>query len=121
MGRASVSFLECAGLCACNTEQGGMLMEGSRRVVHNRHFDGLSYEAAGALRNYFHCRAPETPVAAAALTRKGVHQRKRSACQLHVPSICLWCYMMLQRKRASSLTHISDFHLIALRVVAVCQ
>eukprot|EP00611_Tribonema_gayanum_P031884 TRINITY_DN9339_c0_g1_i1.p1 TRINITY_DN9339_c0_g1~~TRINITY_DN9339_c0_g1_i1.p1 ORF type:complete len:308 (-),score=61.32 TRINITY_DN9339_c0_g1_i1:89-937(-) len=54
------------------TPKGAMLMEASRRVVPNRYFEGLSYEAAGNIRNYFHCRGPETPAAAAALTRKGL-------------------------------------------------
>jgi len=65
--------------------QGALQMEASRRVVPNRHYEGLSFEAAGHLRSYFHCRAPETPAAAAALTRKGTLKigwaRPRTTCE----------------------------------------
>jgi hypothetical protein len=51
--------------------QGALYVEPSRRISARRNYDGLSYEAAGNLINYYHYRAPESITAAAALTRKG--------------------------------------------------
>lgn len=54
------------------TPKGALFLEPSRRVSARRGFEGLSHEAAGDLKNYFHFRTPETIAAAAALSRKGL-------------------------------------------------
>uniref|UniRef100_A0A7S2V1U7 Radial spoke head protein 9 homolog n=1 Tax=Fibrocapsa japonica TaxID=94617 RepID=A0A7S2V1U7_9STRA len=52
--------------------RGAFLMEASHKISKNRNYEGLSYEAAGDLRNYFHFRRPESVHALAALKRPGI-------------------------------------------------
>eukprot|EP00638_Chattonella_subsalsa_P005870 CAMPEP_0117760688 /NCGR_PEP_ID=MMETSP0947-20121206/16789_1 /TAXON_ID=44440 /ORGANISM="Chattonella subsalsa, Strain CCMP2191" /LENGTH=222 /DNA_ID=CAMNT_0005581447 /DNA_START=624 /DNA_END=1289 /DNA_ORIENTATION=- len=52
--------------------KGAYLMEASHQISKNSGFEGLSHEAAGELRNYFHFRAPESAYARAAIKRQGL-------------------------------------------------
>jgi radial spoke head protein 9 len=52
--------------------RGAYLVDASHQVVVNRAYDGLSYEAAGQLRSYFHLRLPESARAQAALEKPGI-------------------------------------------------
>jgi len=52
--------------------KGAYLMEASHKISKNTAFEGLSFDAAGEMRNYFHFRAPESPFARAAIKREGL-------------------------------------------------
>lgn len=52
--------------------RGAYLVDASHQVIKNRSYDGLSYEAAGQLRSYFHFRAPESEQCMKALEKPGI-------------------------------------------------
>lgn len=52
--------------------KGAFLLDATHQVIKARAYEGLSYEAAGMKRNYFHFRKPETPKAVATMAREGL-------------------------------------------------
>eukprot|EP00968_Pinguiococcus_pyrenoidosus_P016321 scaffold1557_cov246-Pinguiococcus_pyrenoidosus.AAC.15 len=52
--------------------RGAFVLDALHRVLPARSFDGLSYEAAGMKRNYFHFRMPESPKAIATMAKEGL-------------------------------------------------
>jgi radial spoke head protein 9 len=55
------------------TFRGAYIVEASRKIAKaTSSYEGLTYEAAGDLRNFYHFRSPESPEAIDALSRKGL-------------------------------------------------
>jgi len=52
--------------------RGAWVVDASHAVVKNKAYEGLTYEAAGALANYYHFRPPESSRAVAALAKPGI-------------------------------------------------
>lgn len=52
--------------------RGAFVVDASHRVARNKSYEGLSYEAAGNLSNYYHFRTPESARAAAAYSKPGI-------------------------------------------------
>lgn len=52
--------------------RGAYLVDASHQVVENKGYAGLTYEAAGSLRSYYHMRPPSSARAQAALEKPGI-------------------------------------------------
>ena len=52
--------------------RGAWLVDATHQVVKNKAYEGLSHEAAGQLRSYFHFRAPLSERAQMALEKPGI-------------------------------------------------
>jgi len=52
--------------------RGAYVVDASHAVCKNKSYEGLSYDAAGSLANYYHFRAPESARAMAALAKPGI-------------------------------------------------
>jgi hypothetical protein len=52
--------------------RGAFMVDASHTVGKNKAFEGLSYEAAGTLANYYHFRPPQSSRAKAALAKPGL-------------------------------------------------
>eukprot|EP00615_Pteridomonas_danica_P003138 CAMPEP_0114347878 /NCGR_PEP_ID=MMETSP0101-20121206/14271_1 /TAXON_ID=38822 ORGANISM="Pteridomonas danica, Strain PT" /NCGR_SAMPLE_ID=MMETSP0101 /ASSEMBLY_ACC=CAM_ASM_000211 /LENGTH=273 /DNA_ID=CAMNT_0001485489 /DNA_START=34 /DNA_END=855 /DNA_ORIENTATION=+ len=52
--------------------RGAFVVDASHKVLKNKSYEGLSFEAAGSLANYYHFRAPESARAKAAFAKPGI-------------------------------------------------
>lgn len=52
--------------------RGAFVVDASHKVLKNKSYEGLSYEAAGSLSNYYHFRSPESARAKAAFAKPGI-------------------------------------------------
>lgn len=52
--------------------RGAFVVDASHAIVKNKSYEGLSFEAAGNIANYYHFRAPESARAKACLAKPGI-------------------------------------------------